>query len=104
MVGFEVTPVTASSAISFASRPDSSISRESESIQTDWPRPESLCRFDSDMLFRPFENCGRPGDHVVDVVAELGHDRAAGSRGAEAVERDRVALVADPALPALRYA
>src|SRR5947209_10242277 len=104
IVGFDVTPVTASSFISFASRPVSSDSRESESSQTVWPRPESLWRFDSDMLFRPFENRGRAGDHVVDGVAELGHDGRARRGGAEAAERERVALVADPALPALRDA
>src|SRR5262245_45381095 len=104
MVGLDVTPVTASSFISFASCPDSSISRESESIQTLWPRPESLCRLDSDMLFRPFQNRGRAGDHVVDGVAELLHDGAARRGDAEPVERDRVAFVADPALPALRHA
>src|SRR5262245_56968864 len=56
------------------------------------------------MLFRPFQDGGRPGDHVVDGVAELLHDDAAGRRGAEAVERERGAVVADPALPALRDA
>src|SRR5207244_4727315 len=65
-------------------------SRESESIQTLWPRPESLCRLDSDMLFCPFQNGGRAGDHVVDAVSELLHDGAARRRGAEAIERERV--------------
>src|SRR5690348_13819758 len=78
IVGFEVTPVTASSFMSFSSWPFSSISRESESSQTLWPRPESLWRFDSDMLFVPFEDRGRAGDHVVDVEAELVHDGRSG--------------------------
>src|SRR5438105_5045512 len=104
MVGFEVTPVTASFSISLASWPVSSISRDSESSQTLWPSPESLCKFDSDMLFRPFQDSGRAGDHVVDVVTEFLHDGVAGGGGAEAVERERVALVTDPALPALRDA
>ena len=53
MVGFVVTPTTASSFISRASSPVSSIVRESESIQTDWPRLLSLCRFDSAMTHLP---------------------------------------------------
>src|SRR5207302_124880 len=103
IVGFDVTPVTASSVISLASWPLSSISRESESIQTLWPRPESRFRLDSGlgMLLHPLQECGRARDHVVRVVAELLHHRAAGRGCAEAVERERVALLADPALPAL---
>src|SRR5438132_2053 len=54
MVGFVVTPTTASSLISRLSSPLSSIVRESESIQTDWPRLLSLCRFDSAIAHLPF--------------------------------------------------
>src|ERR1700682_1096607 len=54
MVGFVVTPTTASSFISRASSPLFSIVRESESIQTDWPRLLSLCRFDSAIAHLPF--------------------------------------------------
>src|ERR1700704_2157058 len=54
MVGFVVTPTTASSFISRLSSPLSSIVRESESIQTDWPRLLSLCRFDSAIAHLPF--------------------------------------------------
>ena len=46
IVGLEVTPTTASSFISRASSPVSSISRESESIQTLTPCLDSLCRRD----------------------------------------------------------
>src|SRR5260221_7564588 len=54
MVGFVVTPTTASSFISRSSSPDSSMVRESESIQTDWPRLLSLCSFDSAIAHLPF--------------------------------------------------
>src|SRR5579864_6924229 len=91
IVGLEVTPVTASSFISFSSCPVSRLSRESESSQTLWPRPESLWRFDSDMLLVPFQHSGRAGDHVVDVESELLHHRRARRGGAEALERERVA-------------
>src|SRR5262245_53934514 len=43
IVGFEVTPTTASSRMSRSSSPVSSISRESESIQTLTPRSERSC-------------------------------------------------------------
>ena len=46
IVGFEVTPMTASSAISRASSPVSSISRERESIQTLTPCSLSSCSLD----------------------------------------------------------
>ena len=46
IVGFDVTPTTASSAIRRASSPVSSISRESESIQTLTPCPLSSCNLD----------------------------------------------------------
>src|ERR1700692_4269181 len=54
MVGFVVSPTTASSFISRLSSPLSSIVRESESIQTDWPRLLSLWRFDSAIAHLPF--------------------------------------------------
>jgi hypothetical protein len=41
MVGFEVTPTTASSATARASAPDSRRSRERKSIQTLWPSADS---------------------------------------------------------------
>src|SRR5215213_4769343 len=49
MVGFDVTPTTASSSIIRFSSPLSSHSRESESIQTLWPCSESSCRRDLDI-------------------------------------------------------
>src|SRR5436305_3368726 len=54
MVGFVVTPTTASSFISFSNWPLSSIVRESESIHTDWPRLLSLCKFESPIAHLPF--------------------------------------------------
>src|SRR4051812_38572729 len=50
IVGFEVTPTTASSSMSRFSSPLSIISRESESIQTLWPRSDSSCSGDLLML------------------------------------------------------
>src|SRR5918994_359288 len=44
MVGFDVTPTTASSRIIRASPPLLSRSRERKSIQTLWPSSESSCR------------------------------------------------------------
>ena len=40
MVGFDVTPVSASSSIQRASLPVFSQPRDSESTQTDWPSSE----------------------------------------------------------------
>src|SRR5690349_3749345 len=54
MVGFVVTPTTASSFIKRASSPLSIIVRESESIQTDCPRLLRVCRFDSAIAHLPF--------------------------------------------------
>src|SRR5918994_5888551 len=54
MVGFEVTPTTASSRISFARKPSRSHSREIESIQTDWPRSDNSCSLDV-VMQRPFQ-------------------------------------------------
>ena len=44
MLGFEVTPTTASSAIARARPPDSIKSRDRKSIQTLWPSAESCSR------------------------------------------------------------
>src|SRR2546423_4746451 len=60
MVGFEVTPTTASSLIIRASFPVSSMSRETKSLQTLWPSADSLCRFESGTGHRPF--------HVFDLL------------------------------------
>src|SRR5215207_5618361 len=46
MVGFDVTPTTASSRIRRASPPLLSRSRERKSIQTLWPSSDSSCRRD----------------------------------------------------------
>src|SRR5690242_446895 len=46
IVGFDVTPVTASSSIIRFSSPVSTSSRESVSNQIDWPRAASSCRRD----------------------------------------------------------
>ena len=54
IVGLEVTPTTASSAINAASSPESSISRESESIQTLTPASLSSCSRDL-AIGHPFE-------------------------------------------------
>src|SRR5260370_236312 len=54
MVGFVVWPTTASSFSNRFNSPDSSMWRESESIQIDCPRALSLCRFDSAMCHLPF--------------------------------------------------
>src|SRR5918996_1179833 len=56
MVGFEVTPTTASSRMSFSRKPVSSHSRESVSIHTDWPSAESSCSFECvvSVIARPF--------------------------------------------------
>src|SRR5260370_38509334 len=54
MVGFVVWPTTASSFSNRFNSPDSSMWRESESIQIDCPRALSLCRFDSAMCRLPF--------------------------------------------------
>src|SRR5713101_7060973 len=72
MVGFVVWPTTASSFISRFSSPDSSMCRESESIQTDWPRALSLCRFDSAMCHLPF-HCSHffQPPHVTLAAVEL---------------------------------
>src|ERR1019366_6568114 len=94
MVGFVVTPTTASSFISRLSSPVSSIVRESESIHTDCPRLLSLCRFDSATTHLPFhrfnfsqslyvtiaavESCAEEGAH------ELGSETRADHLGAEA--------------------
>src|SRR5581483_6264249 len=78
-----------------------------------WPSLLSWCSGVAGMVEVPFARasrgdalvqCERPRDHVVEVEAEPLEDGRAGGRGAEAVERDRVALVADTLLPAERDA
>src|SRR3954454_15453012 len=54
IVGFEVTPVTASSSIIFASSPDFTRSRESVSNQTACPRSASSCSRDFAIFHLPF--------------------------------------------------
>src|SRR4051794_23072530 len=54
MDGFVVTPTTASSRIICSSAPDCSIVRESESIQTDWPRLLNSWSLDSAIAHLPF--------------------------------------------------
>src|SRR5206468_11523579 len=54
IVGFVVTPTTASSVIRRFSSPSSSMVRERESIHTLWPRALSLSRFESAILHLPF--------------------------------------------------
>src|ERR1700730_534719 len=92
MVGFVVTPTTTSSFISRLSSPLSSIVRESESIQTDWPRLLSFCRFDSAIAHLPFhrfnlfqslyitlaavESCPEERAHELDGEAGPDHLRA----------------------------
>src|SRR5262245_2289970 len=49
IVGFDVTPTTASSRIICSSLPVCSRSRDRKSIQTLWPSADSLCRFESGM-------------------------------------------------------
>src|SRR3984893_14068787 len=99
MVGFVVTPPTTSSFISRLRSPLSRISRwssplwrivrESESIQTDWPRLLSLCRFDSTIAHLPFhrfnffqslditlatvESCREERAHKLDGEARADH-------------------------------
>src|SRR3954463_1278298 len=54
IVGFEVTPTTASSSIIRFSSPVSISGRESVSNQTDWPRSLSSCSRDFAIFHRPF--------------------------------------------------
>src|SRR3954463_9219143 len=54
IVGFEVTPTTASSSIIPFSSPVSISGRESVSNQTDWPRSLSSCSRDFAIFHRPF--------------------------------------------------
>src|SRR5215217_7332757 len=54
IVGFEVTPTTASSSIIRFSSPVSTSGRESVSNQTDWPRSLSSCRRDLLTFHAPF--------------------------------------------------
>src|SRR5690348_16748281 len=54
IVGFDVTPVTASSSIIRFSSPVLTRSRESVSNQTDWPRAARSCSRDFAILHHPF--------------------------------------------------
>src|SRR6266851_952481 len=57
IVGFEVTPVTASSSIIFFSSPEWTRSRESVSNQTACPRAASLWSRDFATFHHPFHRC-----------------------------------------------
>src|SRR5918996_395171 len=87
MVGFEVTPTTASSRIIRSSSPRRSMSRDRKSIQTLCPWAESVCRRDSvmscsfhlfDLLQPPYvtlssvESCPQEDEH--ELARELGAD------------------------------
>src|SRR5581483_837877 len=83
MVGFEVTPVTASSSSSLASLPWWTRSRERKSIQTLWPRAESRCRRESGMGF-PFQVLDHLEPfHVPLPSPELGLEERADEIGGE---------------------
>src|SRR5918992_4698687 len=76
MVGFEVTPTTASSSSIRCSSPVSSHSRESESIQTDCPSSESWCRRDSAMCALHLLDFRKPA-HVALPTVEPGAEESA---------------------------
>src|SRR4051794_886014 len=95
IVGFEVTPVTASSFIIFASSPEWTRSRESVSNQIDCPRSASSCRrLFSAILHRPFHlgDLQQTSDIALAAVEgriqkrrdELARDRGADDLRAEA--------------------
>src|ERR671937_247234 len=107
IVGFDVTPTTASSSIIRASSPVCSRRRERKSIQTLWPSSDSSCRRDlaigflpfhlldllkpSDVAFPAVEPCNEEGAHQ--LACQLGpHDL-----GAEAEHVHIVVL--DPPTP-----
>src|SRR2546423_5980997 len=102
MVGFEVTPTTASSLIIRASFPVSSMSRETKSLQTLWPNADSLCKFELGTGHRPFHVFDLlESFHVpiatVEVCPEEGGDQVLGERrphdlGAEAEDVHVVVL------------
>src|SRR5687768_11153147 len=86
IVGFDVTPTTASSSISFCSVPSRSHCRESESIQTLCPCSLSSCRrdfamrqllFHSGDLFQPL-HVALP---TVELCLEEGPDEIGGELG-----------------------
>src|SRR5919106_374985 len=115
MVGFEVTPTTASSRIIRSSSPRRSMSRDRKSIQTLCPWAESVCRRDSvmscsfhlfDLLQPPYvtlssvESCPQEGEHElaceldaeIDGLVAGGANRVGDSRlqlDPAVVERDR---------------
>src|SRR5690242_7315039 len=85
IVGFDVTPVTASSSIIRASSPVWTRSRESVSNQIDWPRAATSCSRDFAILHHPFHLCDlhEPGDVAlapVEARAEERGDELAGER------------------------
>src|SRR4051812_33725307 len=57
IVGFDVTPTTASSSIIRFSSPVWTRSRDSVSNHTAWPRAESSCSRDFAILHHPFHLC-----------------------------------------------
>src|SRR6266550_3552781 len=88
MVGFEVTPTTASSSIIRASLPPWSSWRERKSIQTLWPSSDSWCRRDLDTgnSFLQLFDLSQTSDialAAVEVGAEIGADEVRGERGAD---------------------
>src|SRR3954469_23757387 len=84
MVGFEVTPTTASSSSICASLPLCSSWRERESIQTLWPSSESSCRRDLAIGGLPFHllDLLKP-PHVALAAVEPGLEERARELGGE---------------------
>src|SRR5919204_4733883 len=114
IVGFDVTPTTASSSIIRASSPVCSRRRERKSIQTLWPSSDSSCRRDlaigflpfhlldllkpSDVAFPAVEPCNEEGAHQ--LARQLGpHDLGAEAEHVHVIVLDalvcRVVVVAD---------
>src|SRR5947209_6982257 len=93
IVGFEVTPETASSSIIRFSSPEWTRSRESVSNHTDCPRAARSCSRDLAILHRPFHlgDLQQPGDVPLPTVEgrvqkrsdELACQRRADDLGAE---------------------
>src|SRR5947209_1493887 len=102
MLGFEVTPTTASSRISRSSSPVRSMSREIVSIQTLTPASLSLCRFDSgichlplhqsDLLETPHVPLAAVESRAQERADQLRRQRRADDLGAEAEDVHVVVL------------